>query len=98
MKSRTGSWRCSPQKLRKVPESEQCTIVGHLSSEDPVEAYFLDLSAGVNGGREGAVEVGVGNCMAGGGGGLLLGSPSLRGGCWVLVLSLTRMRWMTGRS
>ena len=94
MKARTGSRRYLPQKLRKVPKTETAMNAGQARLEHKVKIFVLDFV----GRGQCAVEVAVGNCMAGGGGGLFLGFPSLRGGCWVLVLSLTRMRWMTGRS
>ena len=66
------SWRYLLQAVRKVLNLEKATIAGQLSSDDPVETYFLDLPPEINGGRKAAVGIAVENCLVEGGEGLLL--------------------------
>ena len=66
------SWRYLLQAVRKVLNLEKATIAGQLSSDDPVETYFLDLPPEINGGRKAAVGIAVENCLVEGGEGPLL--------------------------
>ncbi|KAL2054425.1 hypothetical protein ABVK25_005173 [Lepraria finkii] len=66
------SWRYLLQAVRKVLNLEKATIAGQLSSDDPVETYFLDLPPEINGGRKAAVGIVVENCLVEGGEGPLL--------------------------
>ena len=66
-----GWWRYLLQAVRKVLNLEKATIVGQLSSDDPVETYFLDLSPEINGGRKAAVGIAVEDCQIEGGEGPL---------------------------
>ena len=56
----------------QVLNLEKATIAGQLSSDDPVETYFLDLPPEINGGRKAAVGIAVENCQVEGGEGPLL--------------------------
>ena len=53
----TGSWLPLLRRARKTLTLEQACICGRLSSDDPKEHFWLDMPAGLNGGRRAMIEV-----------------------------------------
>ena len=52
-----GSWPSLLRDARKTLKLEQACLCGRLSSRLPVEDYFLDIPAGLNGGKRAKIEI-----------------------------------------
>lgn len=68
----TGSWPSLLKSARKALKLEQASLSGKLSSADPLESYYFDLPAGLNGGRRAKIDVVVEKYLLKGGDGPLL--------------------------
>ena len=68
----TGSWPSLLRHARKILTLEQTCICGRLRSDDPKADYWLDIPAGLNGGKRAKIEVALEEYLLAGGEGPLL--------------------------
>ena len=68
----TGSWPSLLRQARKILTLEQTCLCGRLSSQIPKEDYWLDIPAGLNGGKRAKIEIAVEEYLLKGGDGPLL--------------------------